>query len=78
MVVLFVQHRARGNPNKSRKYLVIVDAANEMLGWLDYSDSWSFDSGVLIDVARCIDIEYEIERFQTEPEFQQAHPNWVG
>jgi SAM-dependent methyltransferase len=78
MVVLFVQHRARGNPNKSRKYLVIVDAANEMLGWLDYSDSWGFDSGVLMEVARRIDIEYEIERFQTEPEFQLAHPNWVG
>jgi hypothetical protein len=78
MVVVFIAHRARGNPTKPRKYVVIAGADDEMLGWLDYSDEWNLDARALNEMSSTVGIDYVIERFTSEAEFERAHPDWVA
>jgi hypothetical protein len=78
MLVVFIAHRARGNPTKPRKYIVITGPDDEMLGWLDYSNEWNLDARALKEMAETAGIEYVIERFTSEADFERAHPRWVG
>jgi hypothetical protein len=78
MVVVFIRHRARGVRSRPRNYIAVIGESEALLGWLDYSDSWNFDAHILEMMAREVGIRFSIERFATEPEFEQAHPDWVG
>jgi hypothetical protein len=78
LVVIFVQHRAKGVRSRPRKYIVVTGSDDELMAWLDYSDTWNFDAGILQKMADVVGIRYEVERFATEPEFQLAHPDWIG
>jgi hypothetical protein len=78
IVIVFVQHRARGNPKKPRKYLVVAGRHDELLGWLDYSNTWDLSAQRIQDIARASGLECGIERFADEPEFERAYPGWVG
>jgi hypothetical protein len=78
MVVVFIKHGVNGNPRKPRKYLVVAGPHNELLGWLDYSNTWGLDAHVLEQIAGMVGLVYAIERYSTEDEFEHVHPDWVG
>jgi hypothetical protein len=78
LIVIFIRHRANGNRTRPRKYIAIAGSADTLLGWLDYSDSWNFDARILGESVNSVGIEYEVERYEIEPEFELAHPGWIG
>jgi hypothetical protein len=77
VLVVFIRHRSTGIKTRPRKYVIVTDAADELLGWLDYSDAWNFEGGILKQMVDTVGLTYEIERYATEPEFEAAHPQWV-
>ncbi|HEY1828143.1 MAG TPA: hypothetical protein VGF87_08985 [Acidimicrobiales bacterium] len=76
--MVFIRHRASGVRTRPRKYLIVTDQQDEALGWLDYSDYWNFENGSLRRMVEAAGLRYEVERFNTEGEFESAHPEWVG
>jgi hypothetical protein len=78
MVAVFIRHRARGVRGRPRNYIAVIGENEALLGWLDYSDGWNFDAHILEMMAREVGIGFSIERFATEPDFELAHPDWVG
>jgi hypothetical protein len=78
MRVVFIRHRATGIKTRPRKYVIVTDVNEGLLGWLDYSDAWNFDGRVLKQMVDAVGLDYEIERYSTEPEFETAHPEWVN
>jgi hypothetical protein len=77
LFVVFIRHRASGIKTRPRKYIIVTGADNELLGWLDYSDAWNFDGRIIKQMVDAVGLDYEIERYGTEPEFESAHPEWV-
>jgi hypothetical protein len=75
--VVFIRHRASGVRTRPRKYVIVTDAEDTSLGWLDYSDAWNFEGQILRQMVDAAGLEYEVERYQTESEFESAHPDWV-
>ena len=78
MTVVFIAHRDKGRRTRPKEYLVVTDSFGGLLGWLDYSDTWSFNTRVLRQVATAGGLGYEVLRYRNESEFEQAHPDWVG
>jgi hypothetical protein len=82
VVVVFIRHRVSGVKTKPRKYVIVTDGDEggheKPLGWLDYSDAWNFEGGLLKQMVDAAGLTYEVERYTTEPEFERAHPEWVG
>jgi hypothetical protein len=76
--VVFIRHRASGIKTRPRKYLIVSDEDENPLGWLDYSDAWNFEGGILKRMVDAAGLQYEVERFDNEPAFEQAHPGWVS
>jgi hypothetical protein len=78
LVVVFVAHRAVRRTNRPRRYLAALDADDNLLGWLDYSDTWPLRTDRLEQMATLGGVRLETERYVTETEFERAHPDWVG
>lgn len=78
MVVVFIASRERGRRTLPKEYFVVTDSFGQLLAWLDYSDTWSFNTRVLRQVAEAGGLHYEVQRFSNESEFERAHPDWVG
>jgi hypothetical protein len=78
MIVAFIARRNRGRRTRPKEYLVLTDSLGQLLGWLDYSDRWSFNTGALRQIAAAGGLHYEVQRFNSEPDFELAHPDWVG
>jgi hypothetical protein len=78
VLVVFIRHRAKGVKTKPKKYVIVSNDEGDMLGWLDYSDAWNFEGQILKHMVEAAGLHYEVERFGTEPEFERAHPEWVG
>lgn len=57
---------------------MLTDSLGQLVGWLDYSDRWSFNTQALRQIAAAGALQYEVQRFDDEAEFEQAHPDWVG
>jgi hypothetical protein len=76
--VVFIRHRASGVKTRPRKFIIVTDEDEKPLGWLDYSDAWNFEGGILKRMVDAAGLAYEVERFDNEPQFEQAHPGWVG
>ena len=77
LIVVFIRHGINGNPRKPRKYLVVTGRNDELLGWLDYSNTWGFDAHALAEMAVMVGITHDIERYSVEEEFEKRHPAWV-
>jgi hypothetical protein len=76
--VIFVRHRSAGVKTRPRKFVILTDESDGVLGWLDYSDAWNFEGGILKQMIDTAGLRYEIERYDTEPQFEHAHPSWVS
>lgn len=77
LLVVFIRHRATGVRTKPRKYVIVTGDDGALLGWLDYSDAWNFEGGILKQMVDAVGLEYAIERYGTEVEFESAHPEWT-
>jgi hypothetical protein len=85
VLLVFIRHRARGVKTKPRKYVIVTGSSSDdeaprdevPLGWLDYSDAWNFEGSHLKRMIEAAGLEYEVERYSTEPEFERAHRDWV-
>jgi hypothetical protein len=85
VLLVFIRHRARGVKTKPRKYVIVTGVSSDgeagegatMLGRLDYSDAWNFEGGLLKRMIEATGLDYQVERYSTEPEFERAHPDWV-
>ena len=78
VLVVFIRHRAKGVRTKPRKYVIVTNDDDEVLGWLDYSDAWNFEGQILKQMVEGAGLAYAVERYGTEAEFERAHPEWVG
>lgn len=78
IVIVFVAQRATRRMNKPRRYVAALDADENLLGWLDYSDTWPLRTDRIEQMAASAGVHVETERFQTEVEFEKAHGEWVG
>jgi hypothetical protein len=78
LVVVFVAHRAVRRTNRPRRYVAALDVDDNLLGWLDYSDTWPLRTDRLEQMAVLTGVHFETERYLTEAEFESAHPDWVG
>jgi hypothetical protein len=76
VLVVFIRHRASGVKTRPRKYVIVTDGGDELLGWLDYSEAWNFEGGLLKRMVEVAGLDYQVERYTTEPEFERAHPGW--
>ena len=61
--VIFVRHRSSGVKTRPRKYLILTDEDEGLLGWLDYSDAWHFEGGILKQMIEAAGLNYEVERY---------------
>ena len=77
VVIVFIRHRASGVKTKPRKYVIVVGEDESPLGWLDYSDAWTFEGQLLKQMIEAAGLAYEVERYGTEMEFERAHAEWV-
>ncbi len=75
--MVFIRHRATGVKTRPRKYVIVTNDEGEQLGWLDYSDFWNFEGGLLKGMIEAAGLRYVVERYATEPQFERAHPEWV-
>ena len=71
------RHRSRGRRTRPKEYLVFTDSFGRLVGWLDYSDRWTFNARLLRQIAAAGGLHYDVQRFDTESEFEQSHPDWV-
>lgn len=76
--VIFIRHRSTGVKTRPRKYLILSGESDGLLGWLDYSEAWNFEGGILKQMVEAAGLRYEVERYDTEPQFEQAHRAWVS
>ncbi len=49
LIVEYIRHGINGNKRKPRKYLVVTGSNDELLGRLDYSNTWGFDAHALAE-----------------------------
>jgi hypothetical protein len=77
VLVVFIRHRASGVKTRPRKYVIVTGQDDELLGWLDYSDFWNFEGRHLKGMIEAAGLEYVVERYTTEVQFESAHPEWV-
>jgi len=78
VVLAFVRHRPVGHVNSPKRFLLALDGHGGLLAELDFSDSWEPDVNALEAVCGATGLEFEIQRYQYEPELLAAHPGWVG
>lgn len=78
LVVVHIRKRSSPPRTRHRRYLIATDRHDELLGWLDDSEGWELEAASVAALAAAADIECEVEVYGTEPEFEDAHPEWVG
>lgn len=78
MLVILIQYRTSGQASRPLRYLIVVDRETNLLGWLDYSDGWGLNTDHLREMARMVGMSCEVERFATQIDFEQAHPDFLG
>jgi hypothetical protein len=78
MLVILIQYRTSGVTGRPLRYLIVVDREANLLGWLDYSDGWGLNTDHLREMARMVGMSCEVERFATQLDFEQTHPDWLG
>jgi hypothetical protein len=78
LVVIFVAHRAVRRSNRPRRYIAFLDVSDDLIGWMDYSDTWPLRTDRVQQMAELCGVRVETERYRTESEFEAARPSWVG
>ena len=79
MVLVRIAHRADPPRTKPRLYLIVIGREGELLAWLDHSPPrWDFQLDQLQALARLAALECDVESYENEPQFEEAHAEWVG
>lgn len=78
IVMVFIDHRAVPPRSRSRRYLIVTDDSEDLLGWIDHSPpGWDFQVSMMRALAQSAGLECSTERFGVETEFELAHEGWV-
>jgi hypothetical protein len=79
LVMVFVKHNSVAPRTRSRRYVIVTDESENLLGWIDHSPpGWDFQGSQVRALAQRAGLECSTERFTVVTEFELAHPGWVG
>jgi hypothetical protein len=79
LVMVFISQSATAPRTRSRRYLVVTDENEDLLGWIDHSPpGWDFEGSQVRALAQRAGLECTTERFALDNEFELVHPGWVG
>ena len=79
LVMVFIQHRSAIPRTRGLRYVIVTDDSDELLGWIDHSPpAWDFEPSTVRALALRAGLECAIEGFEGEPDFEMAHPTWLG
>ena len=77
IVLVTIRQRTRAPRTWPLRYVIITNALDELLGWLDHSPpSWDFQVGQIEALCAVARMESQVEVHDSEVEFAQAHPTW--
>jgi hypothetical protein len=79
LVMVFIKHNSVAPRTRSRRYVIVADESDELLGWIDHSPpGWDFQGSQVRALAQRAGLACSTERFALDTEFELAHPGWVG
>lgn len=79
LVMVFILHSSTAPRTRRRRYVIVTDENDDLLGWIDHSPpGWDFQGSQVRALAQCAGLVCSTERFALDTEFEHAHPGWVG
>jgi len=78
LVVGYADHRATGHVNDPDRFLVVLDAQDQKVGRLDFSDTWELSTSGLRQMCRLSGLAFSVERYDSDRELLAARLTWIA